>query len=223
MASAEYPKINSVFQRDGHGRFTDVYACPEFEYLAGLPWAWTEKVDGINIRLHLPGDGKRDVWATSAYQLVTGRTDNAQIPPKLLAACAGILERVLVTDVFAPDADVVLYGEGYGAGIQKGGQYRPDPDFVLFDVRVGDWWLTRPNVEDVAAKLQLDVVPVVATATLVEAVESMREMAAGSRVMFESAWQGARPEGIVGRPAVDLWNRRGDRIITKLKFRDFRR
>jgi hypothetical protein len=48
----------------------------------------------------------------------------------------------------------VLYGEGYGAGIQKGGgQYRKVQAFCLFNVLVADkWWLDWSNVGDVAAK-----------------------------------------------------------------------
>lgn len=111
--------------------------------------------------------------------------------------------------------EVTLFGEGYGAKIQKGGQYLRDRcDFVLFDVKVGDWWLRRDDVEDVAIKLGLDVVPVVTTAPIYWAVDKVQKG-------FDSAWKGATPEGLVGRPAVDLFNRRGNRIITKIKRRDF--
>lgn len=219
MTSTEYPKINSVFERAERGRFTDAYACPEFEYLADRPWTWSEKIDGVNMRLHVPAGATSGADLT---RLIAGRTDNAQIPPKLLHACIDLLAGILNASAFDPDADVVLYGEGYGAGIQKGGMYRPDPSFVLFDVKCGDWWLRRPDVEDVARKLGLDVVPIVDACTLNEAVDHMRSQAAGDGVWITSAWLGARPEGVVGRPAVDLWNRRGERIITKLKFKDFR-
>ena len=45
-----------------------------------------------------------------------------------------------------PDGAAVLYGEGYGAKIQKGGgNYRADQDFVLFDVRVGSGGCNAPT------------------------------------------------------------------------------
>ena len=50
-----------------------------------------------------------------------------------------------------PDAnDVTVYGEGYGAKIQSGGMYRQDQAVIVFDVRVGPWWLSDENVADVA-------------------------------------------------------------------------
>lgn len=220
-----YPKIDSVYARDDKGRFIiGQYAREEFEYLSSLPWAWTEKVDGTNIRIeHVVGE---HTIRTAPHACIKGRTDNAQLPPKLLSA---LIELVQATEFEAWAArldlgtKVVFYGEGYGAGIQGAGKtYRSDPGFVLFDVKVGDWWLQFPNVIDVALVLGWDVVPIVAPWSLEEAVAMMRAMAAGTVEKFASQWPGAVPEGIVGQPIVPLWNRKGERIITKLKFRDFR-
>jgi len=111
---------------------------------------------------------------------------------------------------------VCLYGEGYGAKIQKGGgNYRQDQDFVLFDVKIGDWWLQRSDVKDVAGKLGLDVVPVIGSGTLAEMVEQTRQG-------FDSIWGNFKAEGIVARPAIELKTRSGHRIITKIKYKDFR-
>jgi hypothetical protein len=108
-----------------------------------------------------------------------------------------------------------LYGEGYGARIQKGGgNYRPDQDFVLFDVKVGDWWLQRDAVEDVSGKLSLDIVPIIGRGTLVYMVELVEKG-------FQSQWGNFQAEGIVARPACELKARNGHRIITKIKTRDF--
>lgn len=114
-----------------------------------------------------------------------------------------------------PDGDVCLYGEGYGAKIQKGGgNYCPDQDFVLFDIKIGEWWLLRLDVEDIAQKLSLDVVPVIGSGTLYEMVEIVKEG-------FNSQWGDFLAEGIVARPSVELKTRRGDRLITKVKCKDF--
>jgi hypothetical protein len=110
---------------------------------------------------------------------------------------------------------ICLYGEGYGAKIQKGGLYRPDQSFVLFDVWINGWWLKRKDVHDIAAKLNIDRVPIIGTGTL-QAMEHM------VRQGFNSQWGPFPAEGIVARPAVELRTRRGDRVITKLKTRDFR-
>ena len=106
-------------------------------------------MDGTNIRV---------IFKDGAVAF-GGRTEDAEIPLPLLGR---LNERFLplatrLGEVFT-DGAAVLYGEGYGAKIQKGGgNYRADQDFVLFDVRVGPWWLQRADVEDVAQKLGLDV------------------------------------------------------------------
>lgn len=214
--TTEYQKINSIYKRDQRGNFiVGDWACDEFGYLADKPWQWTEKVDGTNIRLHFDQDA---TFRGNEHAYIQGRTDNAQIPPQLLNVLVSLMQG-LPWEVTFPDAEAVtLYGEGYGARIQKGGgNYLPDRcDFVLFDVKVGPWWLRRDAVEDVAEKMGLNVVPVVAVCDVMDAITMVKDG-------FQSKWPGvAMPEGLVGRPAVDLFDRKGERIITKVKHRDFR-
>lgn len=213
IKSEEYPKIHTLWKRDQHGKIIEGdYSLPECEYLAERPWAWTEKVDGMNIRLSFEHNGFRG----NEHAYIAGRTDNAQIPPHLLLSLVDLLREAPFESVFPHvDTQVTLYGEGYGAKIQKGGQYLLDRcNFVLFDVRVGRWWLRRKDVRDVGTQLGLDVVPVVFVGSIPEALQTVKEG-------FASQWPNASPEGLVGRPTVDLFNRKGERIITKIKWRDF--
>jgi ATP-dependent RNA circularization protein (DNA/RNA ligase family) len=208
----EYHKIQSVYMRDpanNHKTFVEgEWAMPEFGYLAHLEWEWSEKVDGTNIRV-----------MRTAGEAVSfgGKTDRASIPAKLVDR---LRERFGAPDALLPafpdTVNVCLYGEGYGAGIQSGGNYRQDQDFVLFDVWVNGWWLRRADVEEIAAKLGLDVAPIIGRGTLPEMVEV-------ARAGFASQFGTAQSEGIVARPSVDLFTRSGERIITKVKHRDFPR
>lgn len=204
----EYPKINTVFKRDERNVIVpDAWAIPEFEYLHDAQWMWTEKVDGTNIRLHWNGDAVT----------IGGRTDSAQVPARLIANLDDQLNPVLWKSIFPDADDVTVYGEGYGAKIQSGGMYRQDQTVIVFDVLVGRWWLAEENVLDVATKLGLEVVPSdIPYFTLDEAVLHVREG------LVSSAWPEARIEGIVGRPVVDLFNRRGERIMAKVKVKDWR-
>ena len=205
----EYHKIQTVFKRDmqknGKTLLEGQWTLPEFEYLAGNQWVFTEKVDGTNIRVMF-----KDGAVTFG-----GKTDNAQIPANLVAR---LNDRFLpmaaqLQEVFGCDA--CLYGEGYGAKIQKGGgNYRPDQDFVLFDVRVGDFWLQRADVEDVAVKFGIDVVPIIGEGTLHDAI-------AQAKAGIGSTWGAFQAEGIVARPKTEMNTRNGHRIITKIKCRDF--
>jgi len=205
---SEYHKIQSIFKRDmGSPKKTLIegdWSLPEFEYLANNRWVFTEKVDGTNIRVMVNGGVN-----------FGGRTDAAQIPATLFSRLNELfIPMTAALNQKFPEG-AVLYGEGYGAKIQKGGgNYRPDQDFVLFDVKVGDWWLQREAIEDVALALGLDSVPVIGEGTLWDAVDLAKK---GMR----SEWGYFESEGIVARPKTELKTRSGHRIIAKIKCRDF--
>ena len=112
--------------------------------------------------------------------------------------------------------DVVLFGEGYGPGIQKGGGlYRTEKSFILFDVLVGGrYWLEREAVNDVASKLGIDAVPYLGRMTLDQIVEL-------AKTPFPSKIGTAMAEGVVARPIETLFDKRGNRVIIKLKTKDF--
>ena len=146
-----YPKINTVFKRDEKNRIiVGQYSQPEFQYLRNNEWLWTEKVDGTNIRLHWDGE----------TVTIGGRTDNASLPQQLVANLQYLVTNPsLWAAVFGDANDVTVYGEGYGAKIQSGGYYRPDQQLIVFDVRIGRWWLRYGDVEKVAKDLGLETVP----------------------------------------------------------------
>lgn len=213
----EYSKIQTVYLRDPETNFKRLligqYALPAFEYLAQNEWVFTEKVDGTNIRVMIQMPQTSDGEMTVTFG---GKTDSAQIPAKLVTRLEERFHaperRAQLGHLFPSGA--CLYGEGYGAKIQSGGNYRPDQDFVLFDVKIGDVWLERHNVEDIAGKLGLDVVPIIERGTLSQMVEM-------AKAGFSSRWGDFIAEGIVARPACELKARNGDRLITKIKHRDF--
>ena len=206
----EYHKIQTVFKRDLSVRPNYViegeYSLPEFKFLRNCEWVFTEKIDGTNIRVMFDGE---DIS-------FGGRTEMAQIPAILVNALnETFLPKVDIFRDNFPDG-VCLYGEGYGAKIQKSGEnYRPDNGFIMFDVRVGKWWLNRVDVEGIGAMLGISCVPIIGRGTLDYMVGLVKD---GLR----SQWGDFFAEGIVARPMVELFSRGGSRIITKLKHRDFK-
>lgn len=216
----EYHKIQTLFKRDlnapGKPMIEGDWTTNDLKYLANNDWIFTEKVDGTNIRINYEGPDLTEGLGPKV--VFGGRTDNAQIPTKLLqylmeTFTIGLFDRNDFTSV-------TLYGEGYGAGIQSGGLYNPtEQKFVLFDVVVHgedqDWWLERDNVENVADKLGIECVPQIGIGTLHDAIDMVKSG-------LKSEWGDFEAEGIVARPTVQLFNRKGERIITKIKGRDFR-
>lgn len=213
----EYPKINSIYKRDEktHKIIEGEFSTPEFEYLKDNNWVWYEKVDGMNIRV---------MWNKEKNVIVFGgKTDKAQIPTQLEVKLASLfdttLKRRMFNNVFSESA--CLYGEGYGHKIQKGGKYiENDVSFILFDVKIGNWWLKREDVEDIASHLHIEIVPIVGYGTLSEAIEIVKW---GYYSLVADLRQ--RPptlaEGLVLRPSTDLMARNRNRIQTKIKYKDF--
>lgn len=206
----EYHKIKTLWKRESEkpcNMIVGEFALPEFELLKDLEWVGTEKVDGTNVRV---------MWDGNKVKF-GGKTDNAQMPiiliDKLNELFGGEANEQLFEQTF-DCGDVCLYGEGYGAKIQKGGGNYGEINFVLFDVKIGDWWLKREDVEEIATKLGVDIVPIIFNGTLLE----LSELVATG---FNSKWGMFEAEGIIAKPKIELKNRKGDRIITKLKYKDF--
>ncbi len=200
----KYHKIQSIFKRGERGKFTDEYSIPEIEYLKDNRWYWTEKVDGTNIRI---------MWDAIEQKLrFGGKTDNAQIPVKLYNKLVEIFPK----EKFIGLGSMCLYGEGFGVGIQSGGNYIKDGvDFVLFDVKVDDWWLRRESVEEIARNLDIGIVPIVGIGTISEAIEYVKRG-------VKSCWGSFEAEGLVLKTDPELFARNGDRIITKIKHKDLK-
>lgn len=205
----EYTKIPNIFKREtfgGNKLIEGEYSTKELELLSDITWEWTEKVDGTNVRVIW--DGYRVSFA--------GRTDKAQMPTHLLAKLeelfGGESKEELFEQKFGKN-EVVLFGEGFGEKIQKGGDLYGPVDFILFDVFCG-MWLKRESVLDIAQNLGIKAVPTVSFGTLPEAVFLIKQHP-------HSLLRDAEMEGIVCRPLEELMDRRGERIIVKIKCRDF--
>ena len=208
-----YPKINSIFKRDKKThKFTKEFSRPEFEYLQNNAWEYTEKVDGMNIRV---------IWKPLYNNSIpkfhvsfVGRTNKAEIPTHLFNK----LQEIFPVEKFKkeyPETEMCLYGEGYGVKIQKGGKYISyGVDFILFDIGINGFWLSRKNIEDIANKLEIKVVPIIGEGTLHEAIRMTKKGVTSTFGNFIM-------EGFVLRPKVDLLFQNGNRVITKIKHKDF--
>ena len=82
-----------------------------------------------------------------------------------------------------------------GMKIQKGGgrYIKDEVSFILFDVKIDKWWLRRPDIEEIANGYK----SLIAEDTTYDA------------------------EGLVLKTDLGLLDRSGQRIIAKIKARDF--
>lgn len=245
-----YQKIQTVFKRDEKNvimPYADLTQ-PEFDFLRSLPWRCEEKIDGTNIRIEVTS---KEVWDDPMEPSVLegaqfevaykGKTDNANIHPNLLKhlqdtyptdkvlASLGLKEFIPVEEwadhKWQSIDDIpqryTIYGEGYGAKIQKaGGNYLSQSNgFIVFDVKVDDLYLLCPARDEIAQKLGAPVVPFVGMMTLDQAIQYVRE-GFKSRIAENPDFMA---EGLVIRNELGMKTRRGERIITKLKTCDFQK
>lgn len=207
----EYNKIETLYERDTEGTkklIEGKFRNPTVEFLKDLPWEFTEKIDGTNIRIHW--DGHQVNYG--------GRTEKASIPAHLMNHLLSVFETNEAEELFEQtfgEKEVVLFGEGYGPKIQKGGGlYRDDVSFILFDVMIGSNYQSRETVNSIAQAFGIDAVPVLFTGTLQEGVDYVKAHP-------KSTFGTADMEGLVARPKMELCDRCGNRIIVKIKYQDF--
>ncbi len=205
MEIIKYPKIQTIWKRESERPCRIIpgeYSRPEFETINR--WHVTEKIDGMNVRV---------IWDGEKVEF-RGRTDRAEMPKNLMGWPDANLPAEKMAEKFTSPA--ILFGEGYGAGIQKGGNYSPDQEFILFDVYIDGWWLEPENVNQIAGSLGIDSVPDfgaewIGTEAAIDLVRSGLGSEVGSRVA----------EGIVCRSVPTLFNRYGERVMWKLKIKDY--
>lgn len=206
-----YHKIETIFNRDENGSkklIEGSWRNDTVQFLANNVWQFTEKIDGTNIRVMW--DGHNVTFG--------GRTERASIPAhlmnKLIEMFGGDETEQLFEQMFG-EKEVIFFGEGYGPKIQSvGSQYRDDVSFILFDIMIGDMFLKRDDVRSIARSFGIDVVPLIFEGTLYEAVDYVKTQP-------KSTIGTAPMEGLVGRPQVEVRDRAGDRVIVKIKVKDF--
>ena len=219
MGFVSYPKIETPFGRDMDTKKIVKYAwrSNEVEYLKDNDWIWTEKVDGTNIQICWDGH-------TVTFG---GRTENANIPAHLMNYLVdkfgGDVNEEMFEQKFG-DTPVILFGEGYGPKINGGQQYRDDVSFILFDVKIGNFWLLRDSVEDIAKFFGIDVVPIVTSEDGFSDIEFAMNyvMAHPKSIVAKNNGKDCYMEGLVGVPKYGILSRNGKRIQVKVKWKDFK-
>lgn len=205
----QYEKIETLYMRDEktkkliEGKFRN----ETIEFLKDINWEFTEKIDGTNIRVYWDGH------KVSFY----GRTDKSQIPADLVNKLNELFGGTVNEEMFEQkfgEMEVELIGEGYGPKIQNGGLYRDSVDFILFDVAINGVYQPRESVKDIANYFNINIVPTIMIGKLQDGIDWVKSKP-------KSNIGTANSEGLVARPLVELNDRRGNRIIVKIKVCDF--
>ena len=245
-----YQKINTIFKRDSKNLIiVGDYSDKIVEFLKNCVWLAFEKIDGTNIRLEVTieivyseadKEGIRQILGGNFKVDYKGKTDNAQIPPMLrkhleenyppekVLAAWGLKSFIPYEEWKDHKWETIddiptkwtIYGEGYGAGIQSGGGYiRNGVSFIVFDTKVNNLYLEWDSTKDIAEKLNTPTVPFIGKMTIEEAIDVV---ATGFKSTIAED-KNLDAEGLVLRPEVPIYDRMGNRVITKIKTVDFRK
>lgn len=215
----EYDKIKTLYKRDEKFKVTNELSMAEFAIPAN--WYVAEKIHGQNIRID---------WCNSKVTFGT-RTAVGDIPKELAEFLLPIFTQEKMQEYFS-DEPVTLFGEGYGAGINKGGDLSTTKRFMLFDVfiparpiqgdQMRDYWLSIPDVDKCAEFFGCDKQPWIATDLTLEEITDRVQRGILSRIAIQNTGKEVKSEGVVCRTHPEMWTRYGERLMFKLKTKDFK-
>ncbi len=213
----KYTKFSSPFVKDEKYLNID-------ELSQELPignWIKTEKIDGTNIRIILTKpdeEGNREILIGSR-KLILNKEDKGS---RQYLDCLKEVNLNKIKEYFEEiKSTVVIYGEGYGAGVQRGGIYAKDKNYRVFDIRIGLAYQDFEYVKKVCIDNQLNIVPIFSNVdeiTYQECLESLRHF--DGTLINEGC--GGVPEGLVYKFEPVLLNKYGERLIFKIKRKDFK-
>ena len=214
MNFPKYSKILNIYDRDPvTGKLIDgQYSQKVFRHLKDMLWVGAEKVDGTNIRLCWDGD----------RVTIKGKREESSVPPFLMEYLTNRFCTPEVEELFEKKFGVtpaVIFGEGYGKGIQGyGSKYDPEGNhFIAFDVCFPEsgLYLSWPDMCNTVDDLGIDRVPVLIFDTLDRLVQLVKDKPLSTLARYDIAI-----EGLVARPVDELRTNQG-RVMCKIKTRDF--
>lgn len=223
--NSKYPKIQTLCKRDNNGKIIEgKYSMLEFETVRA--WRVEEKIDGANIRI-----GYHNGEVT-----IKGRTDKADLKSMgVMPMLETVTEKLSHTlkKRGQENESLTFYGEAFGKNVQaKAGKlYSPDEiRFCLFDVcqyRKGWWDKTDLALlhEDLALDSS-DGYKIWSPPCVLENVElQIADIVTTLKHYKPSSLISDLPqtiEGIIARPYdAMVYNNRGERVMFKLKLKDF--
>ena len=218
----------------------------EAEYLFDVKWEVTSKIDGTNSKIaYYPSSGEIKVGGKSdtadslhgQFKYLQAIADRikpilAEMYPKECARFSQVLDdnkKPIYEDVdwneskkivILEEEPIYIYGEYYGNGVQKGGSYIKDGnDFIVFDIRQQGWWIPSAMRHEICEKLGLKEVPSLGMMSLREAEKLVID---GFKTLLPNVSDPSLiEEGVVCRTPINLKASNGERIIVKIKHKDY--
>lgn len=234
-----YEKILAPFSRaSSKDKYVDEWgkwAKPEFELLQKVKWVWTQKIDGTNLNIVWDGD-------KVSYLGHTDKTQWNDRAKKLIEETFCTPEAETVFEQLYGEQPVTVSMELVGKDYNQNYGH-PDGYFYVFDIKngaTGKYWTNDEvlshfvNSFDPEKKI-MDKVQELFEGGIRDAVNYVKITEATWNSNFTTSWYddgfhvwkiknplGPYPiEGIVGRLPIELYNSKNERVICKVKCKDF--
>lgn len=174
------------------------FSSEEFRLLNKNFWYAKRKYDGTNMRIYW--DGNRAVW--------NGKT-NKFTPTKEIAECMdNLISEEVFEEVFGRK-EVMIFGELMGEGIQGNELGIKGLKLIVFDIKIGGIWLQPEDILAISENMGLEACDFVGFGSLEQLIQRIHD----------GFYRGY--EGIVVEPAGRFRDCKGNRIICKIKNRDY--
>ena len=184
----------------------EAYRDPTYYYLRNAMWNYSRKVDGENIRICW--DGEQALWNGKSNAFVCNMDFHEYMDNTFLEE--------IFEEKFGRDKRVIIFGEKMGKKTQ-GNELGLDKDEVIvYDVNVNGTWLAPVDVKIVASYFGVRTVYDLMEQQTHE--DSLVKLIHDCSVGKFKDW-----EGIVAHPTVELRTQKGNRIIVKIKNKDYYR
>lgn len=186
----------------------EAYRSSLLAYLAELPWVYSRKIDGENIRIQW--DGEQALW--------NGKSNAFQCSADFTEYMNNTFLEEIFEEKFGRDKVVTLFGEKMGPKTQGNELGLEKDEVILYDVNINGTWLDANNVIGIAKYFELR--------TVYDFMPSNLRSIWGSLQWFIEACANGKFkdwEGIVAHPLVEMRDQGGHRVIVKIKNKDYLR
>lgn len=213
---SKYPKIQTLYLRKeakkGKASALKIgeYACDEFANIKY--WTVTEKIHGTNLRI---------IWKDRKLTFKP-KSDNGKFQGTFKEDYLDKIKDNLQFKLnkFFDNKNVVIYAEACGGNIQDIGKaYSTNYKLVVFDIKIGYWWLNYEKIKMVCDNLGLKCVPLISYFLSIDAIEGYVKDYPDSIFAKEKV----EMEGIVATSYPLMLFRRGNPIKFKLKCNDYKK
>jgi len=184
-----------------------------------LPWIVTEKIHGANFCFCYDGKnlqcGKRNSLLKDSEKFYNYEVVLEKYKQKIINICSTILKQETAKQV-------VVHGELFGTGVQKGVFYSDEKEFAAFDISVirGDeeFYVCFEKFKSICNEFHLPIVPFLMKGTLDEALQFDPVFNSHVPNLVGASYPDDNPaEGVVIKPTASFYLDNGKRAIIKNK------